>query len=89
MPTTITSNIPPGLLSGQATRLSVYTYDSATNQVEVAWDQARTIVIDAIRPNNAVVTPSVGVIHSFTTDPIATQDGGFSSLQSIIEYYYW
>ena len=89
MPTTVTSNIPPGLLSGQATRLSVYTYDSATNLVEVPWDQARTMVIDAVRPNGAVVTPSVGVIHSYGTDPIATQDGGFSSLDAIISYYYW
>ena len=87
MPTTIQSNIPPSLLTGQAARLSVYTYDDSTNLVEVAWDQARTLVVDSVRTNGAVVVPSSGVVHAYGDVPLAQQHGA-TSLEQLIGLFF-
>jgi hypothetical protein len=87
MPNIITSSIPPSLLTGQASRVSVYTYDSSSNLVEVPWDQARTLVIDAIRTNGNIVTPSAGVVHAYGDTPLAVTHNA-ASLSDLIQLFF-
>ena len=87
MPRSITSGIPSSLLQGTAQRLSVYTYDASWNQVEVPWDQARMIVVDAVRNNGTVIVPSAGMAHAWGTAPLAAQDGA-ATLEDLIRRYF-
>ena len=87
MPSIVSTNVPPSLLSGQASRLSVFTYDSSTNFVEVPWDQARTLVVDAVRPNNAVVMPSAGVVHAYGDTPLAVTHNA-TSLEDLVRKFF-
>lgn len=87
MPSIVQNNIPPSLLTGQAARLTVYTYDRSTNLVEVPWDQARTLVVDSARTNGAVVAPSAGVVHAFGEEPLAAQYGA-ASLEDLIRLFF-